>query len=98
MLLSPLGPGGKLRPEWEFGIKLGEHSSAAGPGPIYGSSPIRQPSVLSSFVTPVCSQLWWPSTKKDTWPDSVRTGADGFHRKGRRDDGVVREQPGGWTR
>lgn len=35
MLLSPLGPRGKLRPEWEFGSALREHSLAAGPGPVY---------------------------------------------------------------
>lgn len=34
MLLSPLGPRGKLRPEREFGTALREHSLAAGPEPV----------------------------------------------------------------
>lgn len=80
MLLSPLGPRGKLRPEWEFGTELREHSLAAGPGPVYGSSPIPKPSVLASSLTPVCSQLWWPTTR--TPGQTARTEADGFQQEG----------------
>ena len=96
MLLSPLGPRGKLRPEGEFGTELREHSPAAGPGPIYGSSPILKPSVLASSLTPVCSQLWWPSTRTPGQTLS-EPGLMAFSRKGRWDVGVEREQPGGWT-
>lgn len=49
---------------------------------------LRDSSLLTALV----------AVYKDTWPDSVRTGADGFHRKGRWNDGVEREQPGDWTR
>lgn len=63
MLLSPLGPRGKLRPEWEFGTELREHSRAAGAGPVYGLSPILVPSLLSSSPAPVCPQRWWLSAK-----------------------------------
>ena len=72
MLLSPLRPRGKLRPAWEFGTELREHSLAAGPGPVYGLWPILVASLLSSSLTSVCLQRWWlcPETSGQT----VRTG------------------------
>lgn len=68
MLLSPLGPRGKLRPEWEFGIELREHRLAAGPGPVCGLWPLLAASLLSSSPIPGFGLLTvLVAISKDTW-------------------------------
>ena len=97
MLLSPLGPRGKLRPEWEFGTELREHSLAAGPGPICGLWPILEPSLLSPSPAPLCSQRSWlsPKTPGQTLSE---LGLRAFRGEDKHVVGVEGEQPGGWTR
>lgn len=83
MLLSPLGPRGKLRPEWEFGTALREHSLAAGPEPVYACRlfccpPSCPPPPSSSLLTMLAAVF------QDTWPNPISTGPEGTQRKGSR--------------
>lgn len=60
MSLSPRGPRGKLRPEWEFGPVLRKHSLAAGPEPVCAGCPLC---CLRSGPPPAaCSQHRSPKT------------------------------------
>lgn len=73
MLLSPLGPRGKLRPEWEFDTELRAHSLAAGPGPVCGLWPLLAAALLSSPPHPPPPSFSLLTAlvaiSKDTWPN-----------------------------
>lgn len=101
MLLSPLGPRGKLRPEWEFDTELRAHSLAAGPGPVCGLWPLLAAALLSSPPPPPTPQLQSAHSAGGYLQRHLAKlsglGPKALPGKGKQGIGAEKVPPGSWT-